>query len=395
MRFIVEALLVVEAVSSACSLTHAFSFRSIPSPVALTSTFSFTPVAKQQKNSNEINLNRKSGSILTCLHVSASNIGLGPDEKVGDGDGKKERLEQQDKALVADIDYEVPDHESHRTDRRSKTDEQCDVWFGTLLGENDGVLGSIAKEARERLLTPVELKNEEMLPFENEEWTPYVNTKLPWTPLYPAFGLEQYGLPVPRQNAETWRHFDVLGMIQNSYSKSPDEYGTDLTLSDEDLAKYKEGLENKGGWLDDESCQARLIYVNGRFCPQLSKTSEHYKNIESEPEVPSDEAKTHLGRLTDGFTDELATPVPSGKTDFLTLYNKLSGPDHSMGDPNGQFAINVQQGTACFAALNTAKTGAVAYINQPIGLVSEKPVLLVKASMADALGTSTAGERWR
>ena len=56
---------------------------------------------------------------------------------------------------------------------------------------------------------------------EDPEYTPYVSTKLPWEPLLPAFGLEEYGLPVPRRNAEAWRHFDVMGMIQQDYSASP------------------------------------------------------------------------------------------------------------------------------------------------------------------------------
>ena len=59
------------------------------------------------------------------------------------------------------------------------------------------------------------------LPTDNEDWTPYVTTQLPWTPLTPAFGLEQFGLPVPRRNAETWRHFDVVGMVQQDYSSAP------------------------------------------------------------------------------------------------------------------------------------------------------------------------------
>lgn len=87
----------------------------------------------------------------TRLAVSTGNIGLGPakDQK----EGKKE--------LVASVDYEVPNHEEYRTSRRSKLDEQCDKWFGSLLNASDGgVLGDLSDAARTILTTPVELKNE-------------------------------------------------------------------------------------------------------------------------------------------------------------------------------------------------------------------------------------------
>ena len=96
--------------------------------------------------------NLKSGpSISSKLHVS---IGLGPEPKTDDG--------EQEKELIPGVDYEVPDHESYRTSRRSKIDEQCDKWFGALLGTEDdnGILGSLADDAREILLTPVPLVNE-------------------------------------------------------------------------------------------------------------------------------------------------------------------------------------------------------------------------------------------
>jgi Fe-S cluster assembly scaffold protein SufB len=306
----------------------------------------------------------------TRLAVSTGNIGLGPakDQK----EGKKE--------LVAGVDYEVPNHEEYRTSRRSKLDEQCDKWFGSLLNASDGgVLGDLSDAARTILTTPVELKNEAQKESRDDpEWTPYVTTKLPWTPLVPAFGLEEYGLPVPRRNAETWRHFDVVGMVETDYSGVPEGTGTVLQLSDEQVEKYTVDLVKKGGWLKDDECAARLVYINGRFCPQLSKTSAYAHNLESVKEAP-DEVKTCLQRLTDGFTDELAASVPSGDSGFLTSYQKLSGPNHNVGDPTSQFAINVQQGTACFAALNTVHTGAVAYVHQPANEVASKPVLVVNA----------------
>lgn len=70
-----------------------------------------------------------------------------------------------------------------------------------------------------------------MLPMEDPEYTPYVNEKLPWEPLLPAFGLEEFGLPVPRRNAETWRHFDVIGMVNQDYSASTEGVGKLLKWS--------------------------------------------------------------------------------------------------------------------------------------------------------------------
>ena len=83
----------------------------------------------------------------TKLQVS---IGLGPGE---------DQVEQK-KELVAGVDYEVPDHEAFRLSRRSKLDETCDQWFGSLMGDGNGVLGSVAETAREILTTPVPLINE-------------------------------------------------------------------------------------------------------------------------------------------------------------------------------------------------------------------------------------------
>ena len=220
-------------------------------------------------------------------------------------------------------------------------------------------------------------------PRDSEEWTPYVSTRLPWSPLVPAFGLEEYGIPIPRRNAETWRHFDVAGMVEQDYSTTPVDTGIDLELSEEEVAEYRAKLQGSGGWLEDDACTARLVYIDGRFAPQLSVTGDMANNVNSIDGV-SEETKGYLARLTDGFTDTLAAPVPindNGGT--WTSYKKLSEPNHKIGEPTSQFAINAQQGTACFAALNTIKTGAVAYVHAPVGqdkdIETPKPVLIVNA----------------
>jgi SUF system FeS cluster assembly, SufBD len=291
------------------------------------------------------------------LYVS---IGLGPGEE-------KQQLEKQqdadDYVPVAGVDYEIPKHEEYRLSRRSKIDEECDEWFNSLLSSSsDGILGDLVQQTRERLATPVPLVNDvQKSSRDDPEWTPYVSARLPWTPLVPAYGLEVFGLPVPRRNAETWRHFDVSSMVQQDYSRASmdDTYVTSLT--DEQKFDYTAKLKDAGAWLEDDACTARLVYIDGHFCADLSKTSDgHAYNIDSMDNV-SDQDKALLARLTDGFTDELAVPVPCNDL-MLTSFQKLSGPDHNLGEATSQFAINTQQGTACFAALNTIKTRAVAYV---------------------------------
>lgn len=96
----------------------------------------------------------------TQLYVS---IGLGPAKKTEeDGEDSGAAVEVEKVELVAGVDYEIPDHEAYRTSRRSKLDEQCDAWFGALLGgeEDRGILGSLAEEARRTLLAPVPLVND-------------------------------------------------------------------------------------------------------------------------------------------------------------------------------------------------------------------------------------------
>ena len=108
-----------------------------------------------------------SSSTTSSLRVS---IGLGPeadltDEDAEDGErseGYKNNKKTKKKEYVAGVDYEVPDHESFRLSRRSNLDEQCDKWFGDLLGNEDqqGIMGSLADDARKILTTAVPLIND-------------------------------------------------------------------------------------------------------------------------------------------------------------------------------------------------------------------------------------------
>jgi len=311
----------------------------------------------------------------TVLPVS---IGLGPEESI---------YKSAKDTLVAGVDYEIPNHEEYRLSRRSKLDAECDEWFQTLLDGDAGCLGDIATSAKTALETLPPLVNDIEKPVDDPEWTPYTSERLPWTPLTPAFGTEVFGLPTPRRNAETWRHFDVTGMVRKQYPLK-------AAVSGLDYAAVQTDLQAKGAWLDDDACQGRLVYIDGIFVPELSKTTEWVTNLDA---PPTDEAARFLSRLTDGFTDKLACPVPCND-EMLTSYKKLSGPDHSLGEPYGQFAINTQQGTACFAALNTYKTVGVAHVHCPAGHdaglsdhEAPKPVLIVNAQTGNGGVTSDDG----
>ena len=170
-----------------------------------------------------------------------------------------------------------------------------------------------------------------------------------------------------------------------------------MDISPDEASEIIASLQTKGAWLDDDSCNGRLVYINGRFCPPLSKQTGHVKNLDSSyfhgKEGLSGEAFNYLSRLPDGFTDELAAEVPDEFKGPLTSLKKLSGPDHNVGEATSQFAINNQQGTAAFAALNSVKAGSVAYVEawKDDGIVSDvgnsgekdslnlKPVLIVNA----------------
>lgn len=282
-----------------------------------------------------------------------ATIGLGPDPN------ETKELARKDK-LVAGVDYEIPDHEAHRLDRRTKIDERCDEWFASLLRAPAGCLGdTLCQQARKRLETLPVLRNEFEKDTEDPEWTPYVSTALPWSILRPAYGLEAFGLPIPRRSAETWRHFDVPNMVAGEMDGSllPDTTAVPDTL----------GQELGDLLVPDEACAARLVYWNGVYVPGLSKERKGVRNWESmDDDVAKEgpaEMETLLGRLTDGWSDELMAPVDVMYGPPLTSYKKLSGPHHNIGDPDLQWAVNSQQGTACFAALNTWATRSVAMVH--------------------------------
>jgi len=302
----------------------------------------------------------------SSLNVS---VGLGPEEK------QEERLASEE--VEVKVEVPEPDHELFRTSRLTPFDKKCDDWYGSLLSGEGCFLGEVSTDAWQRINSLVELKRKPLLKFGEDDWTPYQSNPLPGTPILPAYGLETYGLPIPRRNAEAWRNLDVNGLVSNDYSGIPDGIGNELILEESVSIKYKEILEAKGVWVDDEACAGRLIYINGRFVPSISRVTDIAMNLSPDyfsSDDVSAEVLENMKRLTDGFTDRLAADVPSGETDYLTSLKSLSGPDHNVGEATSQFAINGQQGTACFVALNSVKAGAVAYVNVPSSSASDTDI---------------------
>jgi len=288
----------------------------------------------------------------------------------------------------------ITDFDPYRTTRMSNSDRDADAWFTSLLESpgGDSFLGAISEQHKDRLLSKVELVDEPVLIYgEDEEWTPYVSRRLPTSPLYPAYGLETYGLPVLRRGAEAWRHFDVNGLLAMDYSTTPVGIGSDYELEEGEKEGVISQFKGKGAWLDDAECAARLVYVNGQFCPGLSKQTDGAKNLDSshfEAGLP-EQTMEYLSRLPDGFTDQLAAEVPDDEDGPLTSQERLSAPDHCVGKATSQFAINNQQGTAAFAALNSVKAGCVAYVE---GNEQEKKPVLIISAQTPSGGSSGSDE---
>jgi len=162
-------------------------------------------------------------------------------------------------------------------------------------------------------------------------------------------------------------------------------------------------LRSRGAWLDDDECEARLVYVNGRFCPGLSAQTDAARNLgasDFEEGLVPERTLEYLSRLPDGHTDELAAEVPDDSSDGPhTSLERLSAPDHCVGKATSQFAMNNQQGTAAFAALNSVKAGCVAYVEGGVvdsqaqtAAATNKPVLIVNAQTPSGGGGDGVGE---
>ena len=106
--------------------------------------------------------------------------------------------------------------------------------------------------------------------------------------------------------------------------------------------------------------RCRLVYVNDVFVPSLSITAgEPDFECYSESDVGklSPELEAIFEYLPDGVSDEF--PYKETTTRNKIPLSVLSGKDHMVGPYNGQAAVNNQQGTGAFAALNSLKCNEV------------------------------------
>eukprot|EP00520_Triparma_pacifica_P003759 CAMPEP_0118658022 /NCGR_PEP_ID=MMETSP0785-20121206/14337_1 /TAXON_ID=91992 /ORGANISM="Bolidomonas pacifica, Strain CCMP 1866" /LENGTH=490 /DNA_ID=CAMNT_0006550993 /DNA_START=427 /DNA_END=1899 /DNA_ORIENTATION=+ len=187
-----------------------------------------------------------------------------------------------------------------------------------------------------------------------------------------------------RKRAEAWRHFDVDGIIAHDFlSPPPKSIPTSLSLSE-----IKTSLEASNFFLPDTSISARLVYVDDVFVPSLSTTSSS-PNLNADNCSPSSlptSLHSYFATLPDGATDELPYKETTKRNPIPI--SKLSGKDHMVGPFNSQSCVNNQQGTACFAALNTIKCNNVALIEVPADAKVEKPIQVIRASSSPSLDTA-------
>ncbi|KAL3783229.1 hypothetical protein ACHAW5_005564 [Stephanodiscus triporus] len=320
-------------------------------------------------------IDRSSSSSSSSSSRLGVSIGLGPEGDVSSSAtaGVDNDESESTKKFGKSFD---PNFEPYRTSRMSQSDRDANAWFTSLLKSpgGDAYLGAVSAEHKRRLITKRY--------GEDEDCTPYVSRHQPKSPLYPAYGLETYGLPVLRREAKAWRHFDMNGLVSLDYSTRPVGIGTNYVVANEvEGEELIALLRGKGAWLDNDACCARLVYVDRRFCPGVSKQTDLVKNLDPshfESGSISNKILEYLSRLPDGFTDRLAADVPDTAKGALTSYKRLSGPDHSVGKATLQFAINAQQGTAAFVALmNSIKAGCAAYVESVVA--GALPVLVVNA----------------
>ena len=197
-----------------------------------------------------------------------------------------------------------------------------------------------------------------------------------------AFGCETYNIPVLRKRAEAWRHFDVDGIVAHQCPALPPSYydGSEPdTFSSSDLLALSASLEESRVLLPLSSLSARLVYLDGKYVPSLSQPSAHaYDLVATKSSLSS--LPPHLSqqfeRLPDGASDSF--PYSSTTKRNPIPLSVLSGIDHMPGPFNCQFAVNTQQGTAAFAALNTLKLNSLAVVDVPSGTVVGKPIQVAR-----------------
>lgn len=252
------------------------------------------------------------------------------------------------------------------------SDAAANNFFGRLIdGAPAGALGSFAADARARLTTTAP---EAGYP----SWSSDALRKQMSTSQNDiAWGAEdgRFGLPVPRQRGEAWRTWNLGEWVNGPTYAGGCPDGAVLALDGDGTARTEAALRAAGVDANDaDTHEARLVYVDGRYCPALSRPSGVCFSAHGDGEVPHGDL---FERLPDGFTDGLAYESGMGEDDKGVA--DLSGPDHNVGVATERHANNRQMGTGCWAALNTARAGCAAVVDVPDGVEVEKPISVVFA----------------
>ncbi|GMH53575.1 hypothetical protein TrST_g6845 [Triparma strigata] len=256
--------------------------------------------------------------------------------------------------------------------KMSKADRRADDWFQHLLESSLTDASS---------LSPPKAKIYELLTSKPQTPALEIAEKCP---NLLAKGCERYNVPIIRKRAEAWRHFDVDGVTNQDFDDAP----TPSNLTPPILKAIEEELRSKKIIVDEVS--ARLVYVNDVFVPSLSQTSDSpdFKCYsESDVSKLNPELSTVFSYLPDGVSDDF--PYKSTTTRNRIPLSVLSGKDHMVGPYNGQGAVNNQQGTGCFAALNSVKCKEVAVVDVQPNTVLEKPVHVIRCYDKEGVGGAT------
>ena len=128
-----------------------------------------------------------------------------------------------------------------------------------------------------------------------------------------------------------------------------------------------------------DNVSARLVYVNDALVPSLSVTSSDagFKCFsETDVENLEPHIKSVFGYLPDGVSDVF--PYKDDTTRKKIPLSVLSGVDHMVGPFNGQGAVNIQQGTGAFAAVNGLKCKEVSVVDVGDDEQLDKPVHIIR-----------------
>ena len=67
-------------------------------------------------------------------------------------------------------------------------------------------------------LPPKKLTKKEAIEY---RFTRYYQRRLSDTPWLPLFGIEKYGIDMPRRSTKVWKQFDLTGLVQQEYKRLP------------------------------------------------------------------------------------------------------------------------------------------------------------------------------